>query len=151
MRLACCLALAAIGCGAPAPLYRPVYVDPALGVAPELALVAWQEATGWRYPERVVSFEVCSLAEGRAGTTSRIGSDGAHFTVCVSPQFGSLDLGCVLRHELGHVAGLIMDPESGDPIHYHGELPSVMRRTADNCPDGIGRPELAAFELKYGR
>jgi hypothetical protein len=55
-----------------------------------------------------------------------------------------------LLHELGHVAGLDVDPQSSDAAHWHDTTPSVMRPLIDDCADEIGAPELAAFEREYG-
>ncbi len=150
MRLAACLLVAVAGCGAPAPQYRPAYVDPALGDAPLEAMAEWQIATGGRYPKRNISFRSAAL-EGCVGRTEAPSDVSLPAHVYVLPGLPPDVLRRALLHELGHVARLMPDPESGDPIHWHGDAPSVMRQTIDEVADEIGAPELAAFDRKYGR
>lgn len=152
MRIAAGLVVFAIGCGTPPlePRLRPATVDPSLGEAPAEALAEWQLATGGRYPDRVVSFGVKDMT-GRLGNTSPSGADEMPWFVNVVPGLDGRTLRLVLLHELGHVAGLLVDPDSGDPAHWHGAAPSVMRPALNDCADEIGLPELAAFDRKYGR
>ena len=146
------LAMLAIGCGSPAPLYRPAYVDPRLGDAADEALAEWHVATQWRYPWRSIIFQVSdAMPDRRAGQTSRIGDDGLHYRVQIHPSVTGENLHCVLLHELGHVADLVIEPGAMDPKHYHGSAPSVMRPTYDNCARELGMPELLAFERQYPR
>lgn len=152
MRALCCLVVALVGCGAPAPLYRPVSVDPSLGCAPDEALAEWQLATGGRYPQRDISFTVADPGDGLAGKTSVAGRvEDGHYIVTIRPGLDSELLHRVLLHELGHVAALMPDPEHPKPSHWHGAAPSVMRDNIDECSDAIGAPELAAFDRQYGR
>jgi len=153
MRYACCiLALAAIGCGA-TPMefrYRPVFVDPALGTAPEEALAEWQAASGGLFPPREISFYVSDLPGTLAGRTSPYSQDGNHFTIDIDTETPAADIRRVLLHELGHVAGLRFGPDL-ESSHYTGTAPSVMRAVTVDCADEIGAPELEAMRQKFHR
>jgi hypothetical protein len=143
--------MAAASCGGPVIGHRPAFVDPLLGDAPAEALASWQEATGGRYPSFRIAFRVAPVSEGAAAVIYESDHVAVDFNIFVSPN---LPVGMhrrALLHELGHAPWLVLDPESGDPIHWHGEAPSVMRPSIDECADEIGAPELAAFERQYGR
>ena len=89
--------------------------------------------------------------EGCAGLTDATNDFAQPAFVTVIPGLSPAMLRRVLLHELGHVARLQLDPDSGDWIHYHGNSPSVMRTRVEDCADEIGAPELAAFERKFPR
>ena len=152
MRLAYCVVALAVGCAAPAqaPRFRLSESDGDLGRAPVEALAEWHRATGGRYPQRSIVFGVESR-DDRLAATSPTGGEDMPWFVTVRPELPPKLLRRALLHELGHVAGLVMDPDSADPAHWHGKEPSIMRGQIDDCADSIGEPELAAFDRKYGR
>ena len=139
------------GCGAAPPVapYRPAYVDPALGEAPSEALAAWNEATGGRYPKLRLSFRIASTIDSAAKIVESDHKE-ADYVIAVSPWVPVEWHRRALLHELGHAVWVMPEPESGDPYHYHGPAPSVMRPELNDCADEIGQPELAAFERKFG-
>lgn len=145
MRIAVCLAIAAVGCGAPQ--YRHARVDPGLADATSDAITAWQEATGWRFPPLPVAF-VVGPTYGRAALTEH-GDDGSTITVDGAAPPGMLRR--ILIHELGHVARLRFDEDRPDPLHFHGGAPSVMKTELGQLADEISAADLAAFDRQYGR
>ncbi len=147
---AVCLALLAVGCGAPAPGYRPAFVDPSLGGAPDEALSAWHVATWGRYPERNISFIIDPGLDAIARTAAP-SDESRPVTIRIRPGITGDYLRRTLLHELGHAIRLLPDPESSDAVHWHGAAPSVMRPLIEDCADSIGAPELAAFDRKFGR
>ena len=150
MRRAACLLVILAGCGsAPEPRYALSESEPSLGRAPVEALAEWHKATGGRYPQRAIVFSVRNW-DDRLANSSPTGGDDMPWFVTVKPGMPPRLLRRALLHELGHVAGLVMDPASGDPAHWHGREPSVMRGAIEDCADEIGLPELAAFDRKYG-
>lgn len=112
------------------------------------ALAAWQEATGGRFPRLEIDVYATDATYGRAASTATFeGVARIRVDARLSPRMARR----ALLHELGHAAGLVLDPGSGDPHHWHGMAASVMRRELDESSDDIGQPDLAAFDLKYGK
>jgi hypothetical protein len=129
------LILLLLGCGQP-------INHPALTDEPAEALATWNRATGGRMPELKLSFVLSDI--------DRAGKIEPPSIIHISTRLPRELRRRALLHEIGHAMWIMPEPESGDPYHYRGPAPSVMHPDLDECSDEIGRPELAAFERKYG-